>query len=183
MDDASWTRTLDVIGALPGASFPLVLACLLGETTSLGPRPLDQQWSAVRRRLRLSNEEHRHVAWLLIHRQELTSADIAPWSRIQPILAGAPAVELVDWHEARGGATPALIFCREKLRLPREELDPPPLITGDDLMNHGVPAGELYSPLLREVRNAQLDGVLNSKNEALEFVDRRLAELRIVKEE
>ena len=42
-------------------------------------------------------------------------------------------------------------------------LDPPPLVTGDDLLRHGVLTGPIYRLLLDEVRRAQLDGDLDSR--------------------
>ena len=44
----------------------------------------------------------------------------------------------------RGGppaGSEAAAYCRSLLAQPREVLDPPPLLTGDDLLAHGVPAG------------------------------------------
>jgi tRNA nucleotidyltransferase/poly(A) polymerase len=176
MDDAAWTPTMDVIAALPKASFALVMACLLGEASSLDPASLERQWSSVRRRLRLSNDEHRRVSWLLRHRRDLAQADTLPRSRIQPVLAAEPAHELVDWHAARPNVErTAIAFCRQKLQLPHEQLDPPPLVTGDDLATLGISPGREYAELLQAARDAQLDGVLRSKDEAIEFINARRA--------
>jgi poly(A) polymerase len=62
-------------------------------------------------------------------------------------------------------------FCREKLHLPPETLNPPPLLTGDDLIAHGVPRGKEYKTLLDAVRDAQLERVICSKQEALALID------------
>ena len=49
-------------------------------------------------------------------------------------------------------------FCREKLQLPPEQLNPPPLISGEDLRGLGIPAGPVYKQLLEQARDAQLSG-------------------------
>jgi hypothetical protein len=65
--------------------------------------------------------------------------------------------------------------CRSILRRPRGEWDPPPLISGDDLIRHGVPQGPLYKRLLEAVRDAQLEGQIATAQDALALVDRLLA--------
>ena len=57
---------------------------------------------------------------------------------------------------------------------PREVLDPPPLVTGDDLLAHGVPAGPKFRFLLQRIRDAQLDGEIHTQAEAMAMVDRLL---------
>ena len=64
------------------------------------------------------------------------------------------------------------VFCRSLLEQPRDVLDPPPLITGDDLLAHGVPSGPKYGILLKQARDAQLDKQIHTKAEALALVDR-----------
>jgi poly(A) polymerase len=65
-----------------------------------------------------------------------------------------------------------LAFCRERLKLPPAQLDPPPLVTGDDLLAHGVPPGREYQQLLSAVRAAQLDGTISTREGGLQLVDR-----------
>jgi hypothetical protein len=63
-------------------------------------------------------------------------------------------------------------YCRERLAWPADRLNPPPLLTGDDLRRHGVQPGPVFARLLEALRDAQLDGKVRDRNEALEFVDR-----------
>ena len=53
---------------------------------------------------------------------------------------------------ASPAAAEAAAYCREQLKRPREELDPPPLVTGDDLIAFGIPQGPQYRILLEEIR-------------------------------
>ena len=60
---------------------------------------------------------------------------------------------------------------------PPEELNPPPVVTGEDLKALGIPQGPIYKVLLERVREAQLDGVLSNKEEAVAMVRRLLVSL------
>ena len=55
-------------------------------------------------------------------------------------------------------------------------LNPPPLLTGDDLKALGIKQGPVYKKLLDAVREAQLDGTIRTFAEAVEVVKRRLRE-------
>ena len=76
----------------------------------------------------------------------------------------------------------ASIRCvRERRSWPEERLDPPSLLGGDDLKTLGFPAGPAYSIVLKEIRNAQLDGQIRSREEACQFANQafqRLSEAR-----
>src|SRR5579862_5131387 len=58
-------------------------------------------------------------------------------------------------------------FLRET---PPEQVRPPRLITGDDLMEMGFRPGPLFKQILHAVEEAQLDGRLHGHDEAVEFV-------------
>jgi poly(A) polymerase len=64
-----------------------------------------------------------------------------------------------------------LQHCRSKLQLPPEQLNPAPLIGGDNLIAHGLKPGKIFQKLLNRVRDAQLEGKLATKEEALTMVD------------
>jgi tRNA nucleotidyltransferase/poly(A) polymerase len=194
----SWRRTLDVLAALREPSFSLALAALvhgLSESAALSQaasveRASDAALVAAKKicdRLRLSNKERDHVSWLLANRGRLTGAAWRPWSTVQPLLIAAEAAELVAFHVALHVDAPPDVaaqaaddadFCRHKLALPPHELNPPPLLGGSDLVDHGLPRGVIYKWLLARVRYAQLDGEIRSRDEALALVDRLLREKR-----
>jgi poly(A) polymerase len=179
IDEASWELALAVVDALPHVSFPLVMASLFAERNDLEAGALHELVNRACRRLKLSNEERHRIEWLVRHRDDLVDADTLPWSRVQRLLIAGGAEDLVDLHEARarvqGTSLDAVEFCRGKLRLPAEVLNPPPLLGGDELIAHGVPQGPHYAEVLEVVRNAQLDGEVQTHGEALAFVDRWLA--------
>ena len=65
-------------------------------------------------------------------------------------------------------------FAKEKLEsTPPEQIRPEPLVTGHDLIAAGYPAGPRFKNILSEVEDAQLEGAVKSKEEAMEFVRQR----------
>jgi poly(A) polymerase len=99
-----------------------------------------------------------------------------PWSKLQRLLTSEGIVELLSLHDALaavGDIDPSEIHCcRERLALPPAELDPPPLVTGADLIDLGIPRGKLYARFLEQLRDAQLDGIVATKYDALELARR-----------
>ncbi|MFC2174053.1 CCA tRNA nucleotidyltransferase [Acidobacteriota bacterium] len=62
-------------------------------------------------------------------------------------------------------------FCRRTLaEMPPEELKPPRLVTGHDLIGLGLSPGPQFSDILKAVEDAQLEGRLKTQEEALEYI-------------
>ena len=70
------------------------------------------------------------------------------------------------------GKASGIIYCREKLQLPADQLNPPALITGNDLIALGLPPGRAFKIVLDAVRDAQLLGELSDKPQALDMAKR-----------
>lgn len=65
-------------------------------------------------------------------------------------------------------------FCKSKLTEVRaDELHPPGLLNGDDLIAMGFSPGPLFSEILRTVEDAQLDGEISTSDEARRLVRER----------
>jgi len=65
-------------------------------------------------------------------------------------------------------------FCLEQLaKIPEEELKPEPLLTGHDLIRMGYTPGPVFSRILTRVEDAQLEGKLQTHEDALAFVKAR----------
>ena len=56
--------------------------------------------------------------------------------------------------------------------MPAEELKPPPLIRGDDLIAAGYQPGPAFGAMLRAAEDAQLEGKVRTREEALELIRR-----------
>jgi len=54
-----------------------------------------------------------------------------------------------------------------------EPLIPPPLLTGHDLIALGWKPGPHFAEILEAVQNRQLEGTLNSRQEALEWIEKK----------
>ena len=64
-------------------------------------------------------------------------------------------------------------YCEAKLReWTQDDLNPPPLITGQDLIDLGLKPGPKFKEVLESVRDEQLDGKVTTKEEAIEFARR-----------
>lgn len=164
---SDWMATLKVLDALCEPTFPVALAAALHRSERERPA------RSAGRRLKLSNDEIERADWILRELPLLQRATSQPWPRVQRILAHPYAPEAVQLLEAVAGEDhEAVRFCREKLALPREELDPPPLVTGDDLIAHGLKPGPQFARLLERVRDAQLEGAIADKQQGLALVDR-----------
>ena len=174
-DNEAARRRLDhalaVLERVAKPEFPLALGALLHELVDpAGARRVCNRW-------RLSNKETDRVAWLVEHHAALGGARSMAWSVLQPLLIAEGIEDLLALSEA---ASPVgcdeVAYCRPLLEQPREVLDPPPLITGDDLLAHGVSSGPQYRILLGRARAAQLDEQIHTKQEALALVDRLMKE-------
>lgn len=164
---AAWDETLRVVGRLDGPSLALAMAVLVLQTD--GPEVA----MAVGRRLRYTNKETERAAWLVGQRPTIEQAPQLPWPQVQRVLVNDGAAELVALAEAVAGADDAAVrFCRERLAWPAERLNPAPLVDGGDLIAHGLAPGPQFADLLQRVRDAQLDGEISSRDEALSMVDR-----------
>jgi poly(A) polymerase len=160
------TIDLPALARLPAkAGFELVLACLLRDQTK-------RDVEAITRRLKLSTDEVRRISWLVEHGRSLADAESLPPSRLYPLLAHPFARDLIDMHRA-GGID--VSRCEQTLaRVPREKLDPPPFLTGDDLKSLGGTPGPRFRAVLDEIRAQQLDGLIVSADEARQAARRAL---------
>ena len=165
----TWLR---VLGALSDPTFSVSLAALLWPVVR-GDMGLVEQ---VCRCWKLSNEETRRIVWMIAYEGTLRRARQTDWPCLQRILIDPAIDELLQLATAieyqTTGKTQETEFCRDRLQLDPAELNPLPLITGDDLILHGLSAGKEFRVLLDAVRDAQLNKQIVNRREALELVNR-----------
>jgi len=174
--DELWQQMLSAFGQLPTPlNMSLACAALLwpvcdrSRSAAVG--------NALADRWRLTNQEQKAIRWLLQHVPAIHQASRQPWPEIQRLLVhplahdllalakaaavakSGPAADLTDWQ-----------FCHDRLSLPADELNPSPLITGDDLQRIGIAPGPELGRLLQAVRDQQLDGRLDTAADALAWV-------------
>lgn len=151
--------------------FPLCLACLL-----MAMQPRENSLAQIAARWRLSNEETRKAGAAIEKWSIIARAGQLPWSKVQPILVDRDIDTILKLAaatvKADGADQTGLTLANEALRWPSEKLDPPPLVTGDDLRDLGIPAGPDYRRILQSLRDAQLDGQIHSREQAIGRIDR-----------
>jgi len=184
-------RVLDRLG--PSPSFPLAFAALLhdvGKPRTVGRTPERYTFyyhehvgrriaSEICLRLRLSNAERERVEWLVEKHQVLCNARGMRTSKLKTLLRHEGIRELMELHRADalacGYSTDHVEYCESLLReWTEEDLDPPPLLSGHDLMRMGLEPGPNFKEILDAVREAQLDGIVKTTREALEMVRKKL---------
>ena len=175
----AWDRTIRILERLQRPTFAVAMAAILREAfVSLHSEV--QLVDDVCRDLRLSNEEREGTAFLLTHETIVRRASTAFWPELQRILIHPRSSELLMFAEAVAevvdGHSQEVAFCRAKLELPTDQLNPPPLITGEDLRGLGIPAGPVYKQLLEMARDAQLTGLLHTADEARAWIRNRWLE-------
>jgi tRNA nucleotidyltransferase/poly(A) polymerase len=165
--DAAWKRAQRWLENLKEPTLPMALAALLYEMIDANSA------RALGRRLRLSNKETERTAWLLEKLPTVLQAVDLPWPPLQRALVHDGSEELLALAAAILPADDAgLARCRSKLARPTAEWNPPPLVTGDDLMAQGIESGPHFSALLEHLRDAQLEGRLRTSAEAIDEAHR-----------
>ncbi len=152
-------------------SFELAFAVLL-----LGVANIE----AICRRLQLSNDELEKTAWLVRHQDALRAADQLRLAPLKRLLAHPHHDDLLALTRATLLAANAdlhpVLFCERYLETtPPAEINPPPLVTGNDLIALGFPAGPEFKRLLDELRDAQLNGEITSREAALAWLKNKLS--------
>ncbi len=186
-EPVGWLQTLDMLEHLGEASFECAIAALLRSVPSPAStsRRSDAQQGTVRsicRRLKLSNDELERIVWLVTRRHALDDAGSLRLSQLKRLLAHPYSGDLRGLLEARvtaeSGSMESVEFVDQFVaNTPPEQIDPPPLITGNDLIAQGLSPGREFERILNGVRDAQLEGEIQTTEEALTLA-RRIAEER-----
>jgi poly(A) polymerase len=185
-----WDHVLRVLDVLRDPSFPLAFGALLhdiGKPRTIA-RTADRYTfyhhehvgrdmaDKICQRLRLSTAERSEVVWLVDMHQYLCEVRHMRTSKLKMILAHPDIGDLLALHradaEASGRSLDHVEYCEQLLRdWSAEELNPPPLLTGHDLLRRGLPQGPRFKELLDRVREAQLEGQVRTPTEAMALVD------------
>ncbi|HMC63803.1 MAG TPA: CCA tRNA nucleotidyltransferase [Gemmataceae bacterium] len=182
-------QVLDLLGEAPSAA--LAFAALLhdvGKPRTIGRTPDRYTFyyhehvgcrlaSEICLRLKLSNAERERIEWLVEKHQLLCEARRMRTATLKKTLVHPGIDELLALHRAdalaSGRSTDHVDYCEQLLReWSAADLDPPPFITGYDLSEMGLEPGPVYKRLLDAVRDAQLEGTVTTKEQAVELVKR-----------
>jgi poly(A) polymerase len=188
-----WQHTLLLLQQLPaGAPETLALGALLhdvakpqcagrkGERITFYGHPAVGADLAVAicQRLRRSRTTWERVDYLVRHHLRLTQAPEMRLATLKKMLAEEGFEELCRVARLDALASSRdlryVLFCeRRRAGLRAEELQPPRLLTGADLLTMGYPAGPRIGEILRLLEDAQLEGEVTSRAAAETFVRER----------
>ena len=133
---------------------------------------------AICQRLRRSRETWERVAYLVHDHLRLVQAPAMRLSTLKRFLAHEGIDELLRLAQLDALASNQDLsfhdFCRRKLEeLSAEEITPPPLLRGTDLLELGLEPGPRFGEILAAVSDAQLEGTLTTRDQALAWVRTR----------
>jgi poly(A) polymerase len=135
---------------------------------------------AICRRLRFSNDETEQILALIDNHMRFAHVLQMKESTLKKFLRMPQFEEHLDLHrmdcQASHGILTAYDFAKEKLAsIPSEKMRPAPLVSGDDLIAAGYAPGPRFKEILTAVEDGQLEGRLNSKEDAMDFVSREFS--------
>jgi poly(A) polymerase len=187
-----WVHTLLLLEKLPqGVSPTLALGALLHDVgkpptfrvaldrirfdnhAEIGARMAEQ----ICQRLRLSNHDTEQVVSLVSNHMRFAEVQRMRESTLKRFLRMPKFGEQLELHridcESSHRDLGLYQFVREKLEsTPPERIRPKPLITGDDLIALGYAPGPSFKEILSAAEDAQLEGRVQTAEEAREFVRR-----------
>ncbi|HKO05382.1 MAG TPA: CCA tRNA nucleotidyltransferase [Candidatus Acidoferrales bacterium] len=188
-----WTHTLMLLEQLPaGASATLAWGALLHDVgkppTFAPPRgPADRirfdghvevgtrMAEEIAQRLRFSGEDTGRVAALVAQHLRFKDVFEMRTATLKRFVRQPHFQEHLELHRmdclAAHGKLDAYEFVRKFVEeTPAEAVRPARLVTGDDLKQMGLAPGPGYRQILEGVEEAQLEGRVTSREEALQFV-------------
>src|SRR5271165_6451223 len=129
------------------------------------------------RRLRFSNDETEQILALVDNHMRFGHVSRMKESTLKRFLRMPAFDEHLALHRADCLASHRNLgtyeFIRQKrAEIPVEKMSPSPLVTGEDLIAEGHVPGPRFREILSAVEDAQLEGRLNARDAALEFVRR-----------
>ncbi len=169
-----WLLAKTMLRLLHAPNFGLAVAALFERLVELTAADSTSLLAAVGERLKLSNHEVEASQWLLKHRHSLDRARELSQARLKRVLAAPLAGDLLALLRVRdlaAGHEPAdTLFCEAFLEVtPPDEINPPTLMTGNDLKSAGFHPGPQFKVVLDAVRDAQLNGEIGTTEAAIEL--------------
>jgi poly(A) polymerase len=181
-DERAVGETLKALDQLEQPSFGLALAVLLRSVANppLKNRKGTPEAHTVRghcRRLKLSTDETESCLWLHSHQYDVELVPKMSDADLKRLLAHPLSGELQKWFSAQAALDEqkahelAVLKTRSSEWSP-EDLDPPPFVTGQDILALGLKPGPRLKELLDTIRTAQLNGEVTSTDEARALLER-----------
>jgi poly(A) polymerase len=194
-----WTHTLLMLEGLPaGSSATLAWGVLLHD---LGKpptfRPVSETGDRIRfnghvdvgvrmaeailERLRFSNQDREQIVALIANHMRFKDVSRMRASTLKrfirlPHFDEHLALHRLDCLSSHRHLDAYDFVLRTLEETPAEEMRPVRLLTGNDLQRLGYQPGPLFSKILRSLEDAQLEGTVRSREEAIAFVGQHYGE-------
>ena len=128
-------------------------------------------------RLHFSNDDTEQIEALVANHMRFKDVERMKPATLKRFLRLPHFDEHMEMHRmdclASHGDLGLYEFAAEKLRTtPPDEIRPEPIMSGDDLINLGYAPGPRFKEILGALEDAQLEGKIHSREEAVEFVTR-----------
>jgi poly(A) polymerase len=189
-----WQHTLLMLDLLPGSGEPLdrrrlAWGALLHDIGKAVTRTEDERGvhfyghvqageeiaSGIMQRLKFSRVDREVIADLIHYHMVFMNVQKMRKGRLKRFLR-MPAFDLhLELHRLDCEASHNMLdnyeFCLNQLQhLEEEDLHPPRLLTGDDLIALGFTPGKVMGEILRALENMQLEGMITTREDAEKFV-------------
>ena len=132
------------------------------------------------RKLKFSKKQIERIVSLI--REHLKFKDVRNMreSTLKRFLATPHFDEHLEMHradcQASHGMTEIYEYLRDKYEnMEEDEIKPPPLVTGIDLIGLGYKPGPLFKTILDKVEELQLEGAVSDRDSALEFINKNFS--------
>ncbi|TWT93098.1 CCA tRNA nucleotidyltransferase [Neorhodopirellula pilleata] len=124
---------------------------------------------------KLSTAHLRAIQTAVSTAEQLVDCETMPWSRLQPLLIDRDISTTLNVAKAIADPETKAGVDRAEHELGRTDrpLDPPPLVTGNDLIQRGITPGPHFREWLSHLRQAQLDGEISTFDEAIQWINRQ----------
>ena len=127
------------------------------------------------RRLRFSNDDSEQILALIDNHMRFAHVPQMKDSTFKKFVRMPRFEEHLELHrldcQASHGDLASYQFTRERIAaIPPEAIRPAPLVSGDDLIAAGYAPGPRFKEILSLVEDAQLEGRLQSKESAMDYV-------------
>ncbi len=185
-----WIHTLLLLSMLPaGVSRTLAWGALLHDvgkppTFRIAPDRIrfdghvevgEKMAEEIGRRFRMSNDDIEQIMSLVANHLRFADVKDMKESTFKRFIRLPKFEEHLELHRIDCLGSHAILdlynYTKDKMaRLPLEQVRPRPLINGHDLLKAGYSQGPVFKEILTAVEDAQLEGRLRSREEALAFV-------------
>jgi poly(A) polymerase len=131
----------------------------------------------IARRLRFSNEDTEQIVALVANHMRFKDVELMRASTLKRFVRLPRFDEHLELHRldclSSHGRLDSYGFVQRILaETPAEQIRPPRLLSGDDLLEMGYKPGPMFREILHAVEDAQLEGELKSEEEAKRYVEK-----------